>query len=116
MIPDSNNVYGTLTALRGLQPVSNAINAAVAGCRASIYRSQFNGAETLHVRSESAEFDSDPLKDGAKHPFNGAVGGTPKEVADFVQTLSDALSVAGVEHSFEIHDSEQKVVKVVQRQ
>jgi hypothetical protein len=113
MIPDSNNVCGIVTAPNGLQPVLKAINTAFADCRAYIKRSQFNGAETLHVRGESIDFDSDPLSEESKHLFNGGVGGAPQRVVELMQKLSNAFSAAGIEHSLEVYDGE-KLVQVIQ--
>src|SRR4051812_43321323 len=75
MIPDGNNVYGIITAPQGLQPVLRAVEEVVTGGRASIYRSQFNGSETLPLQLESADFESDHLDNGVHHLFNGGVDG-----------------------------------------
>ena len=112
MIPEGNNVYGIITAPQGLEPVLRAVEQVVTGGRAYIYRSQFNGAETLHLRSETAEFESDHLDDGVQHLFSGGVGGSLEEVIHFVRGLSESLSGSEIEHSFEVYDDQQLVQRI----
>ena len=112
MIPEGNNVYGTITAPQGLEAVLRAVQQVVSGGRAYINRSQFNGAETLHLRSESIDFESDHLGDGVQHLFSGGVDGSLEEVIGFVRALSESLSRSGIEHSFEIYDDQQLVQRV----
>src|SRR5260370_6963157 len=100
MLPEGNNVCGIITASRGLQPVLRAVEHLVAGGRAWIYRSQFNGAETLHLRSESVDFESEPLQDGVQHLFSGGVGGSLDEVLGFVRALPEPLSPPGLNPCF----------------
>ena len=112
MVPEGNNVYGIITAPQGLEPVLRAIEQVVSGGRASIYRSRFNGSETLRLRSESADFESDHLDDGVQHLFNGGVGGSLEEVVALVRALSESLSQSGIEHSFEVYDDQQLVQRI----
>src|SRR5262245_12026208 len=112
MIPDSYNVYGVVTAPQGLEPVLRAIEQDLIEGRAYIYRSQFNGAETLRLRSESADFDSDRLDDGVQHLFSGGVGGTLEDVVCFVRRLSDSFSRSGIEHVFEVYDDQELVERI----
>ncbi len=111
MIPEGNNVYGIITAPQGLQPILRAVEQVAGSGRAYIYRSQFNGAETLHLRSESVNFKSDYLDDGIRHLFNGGVGGSLEEVLGFVRALSESLSRSGIEHSFEVYEDDQHLVQ-----
>jgi len=112
VIPEGNNIYGLFTAPDGLQPVLRAIAQVVGGGRAYIKRSGFSGAETLYLRSESADFESDHLDEGAQHVFNGSVGGSLEEVVAFVRALSESLSRSGMEHSFEVYDDQQLVQRI----
>lgn len=112
MIPKGNNVYGVITAAQGLEPALRAIEQMVTGGQAYIYRSQFNGAETLRLRSVTADFDSDHLCDGVQHSFNGGVDGSLEEVIHFVRRLSELLSRSGIEHSFEVYDDQQLVQSI----
>ena len=108
MPPAGNNVYGIITAPQGLEPVLRAVEPAVKEGRAHIYRSQFNGAETIHLGSETADFESDHI-DGVQHLFCGGVDGSLEEVICFVRMLSESLSRSGIEHSFEVYDNQQLV-------
>jgi hypothetical protein len=115
MIPEAYDIYGLITAPQGMLPVLRAVRHLAAGGQASIYRSGYNGAETLRLRSDGVEFESDPLKDGVHHLFNGGVGGSLEEVVGFIRTLSEALQTAGIEHRFEIYDEDQNLVRVIPR-
>jgi hypothetical protein len=115
MIPEGNNVYGIITAPLGLEPVLRAVEHVVSEGRAYIYRSQYNGAGTLHLQSESADFNSENLDDGVQHLFNGGVGGSLEEVIGFVRMLSESLSRSGIEHSFEVYGDDHQLVQVIPR-
>jgi hypothetical protein len=112
MLPEGDNVCGIISAPQGLKPVLKAVELVVGEGRAYIYRSQFNGAETLHIRSEVADFESDYLEDGVQHLFNGGVGGSLEEVQAFVRKLSESLSRSGIEHFFEVYDGEHLVERI----
>ncbi len=112
MIPEGNNVYGIITAPQGLEPILRAVEQVVGAGRASIYQWQFNGSTTLHLRSESADFESDHLDDGVQHLFSGSVGGSLEKVVAFVRLLSESLSRSGIEHSFEVYDDQQLVQRI----
>jgi hypothetical protein len=112
MIPERNNVYGMITAPQGLERVLRAVEPVLTGGGAHIYRSHFNGAETLHLRSETADFESDPLEGGVQHLFNGGVGGSLEDVIRFVRSLSESLSRSGIEHSFEVYDGEEPMQRI----
>ena len=110
--PSHNNVYGVITAPEGLEPVLRAVEQVVGKGHASIYRSQFNGTATLRLTSETAAFETDRLDEGVQHFFNGSVGGSLQDIADFVRDLSDSLTRSGIEHSFEIYDQQQLVQRI----
>ncbi|WP_020471921.1 hypothetical protein [Zavarzinella formosa] len=111
MTPEGNNVYGHITAPQGLLPILHAVEQTVRGGQVHIKRSGFNGAETLRIRSELADFETDSLG-GGEHLFNGGVGGSLEEVVVFVRALSESLSRAGIEHSFEVYDDQQLVQQI----
>ncbi len=113
MVPEGNNVCGIITAPQGMQPVLRVVERLFAGGRASIYRSGYNGAETLRLRSDRVEFESDPIEDGSQHLFSGGVSGSPEEVVGIVRALSEALAKAGIEHRFEIYDEDQNLIQLV---
>ena len=95
-----------------MRPILRAVEQVVGRGHAYIKRSGFDGAETLHVLSESADFESDYLDDGVEHLFNGGVGGSLEEVVAFVRTLSESLSRSGIEHCFEVYDHQQLVQRL----
>lgn len=113
MIPQKNNVFGTITAPKGLQPVLRALRNLVVGGRAFIYRSPINGAETLRLRLDRAVLETSPHANGIQLMFNGGVGGSADEVLGFVCTLSEALHAAGIQHCFEICGEDQQLVQVI---
>ncbi len=103
MMPEGNNVYGRFTTPLGLEAVQRALEPLAVGGRAWIKVSGYDGNETLHLETASADFVSTPLEDGS-HLFSGGVGGTAAEVLAFVRAMSEALAAAGVEHTFEVYD------------
>jgi hypothetical protein len=112
MLPEGNNVYGLIAAPQGLQPVLRAVERVVGGSRAYIKRSGCDGAETLHLRSDSADFESNHLDGGVQHLLSGGAGGSLEEVVAFVRALSESLSRSGIEHSFEVYDDQQLVQRI----
>lgn len=111
MIPDFNNVYGEIHTPQGLQRALAAVQLLVGQDRAYIYRSGYNGAETLHVRTADAEFDSEPFG-GTGHLISGGVAGSPEEVVVYIRSLSDALEKVGVEYRFEVYDERRLFAEV----
>lgn len=112
MIPNFNNVYGHVISSRGLDDVLRAVQPLVAEGRAWIYVSGYDGARTLHLQTDSLDFESTPLDTGT-HLLNGGVGGTLEEVLAVVEAMSEKLSLAGIEHSFEVYDEARNLLKVV---
>jgi hypothetical protein len=112
-MPDFNNVYGHVVTPHGLDSVLKAVSRLAGVNRAFVKKSQFDRAETLSFSSDTADFDSTPLEGGHRHLLNGAVEGTLQNVVRFVQSMSELLAEAGIEHKFEVYDTEQNLVKVV---
>ena len=110
-IPDSNNVYGHFIAPDGLLPVQQVVKRLVGDGGASIYRSQFDGDETLHISTETVNFESITEGNGA-YLLNGGVSGTVDEVVGFVNLLSNVLTEVGIEHGFEVYDGQTLVKRV----
>ena len=79
MLPDRNNVYGTLRAPAGLDQVRDA--AEKMGCweSARVYTSGYDGAQTMRLSAAGAEFETTPAG-GIEHLISGAVGGTLGDV------------------------------------
>jgi hypothetical protein len=96
-----NNVYSQIVAPHGLHPVLQCVIRLVGEGQASTYKSQFNGAETLHFSTDVLDFESIPLEDGSRHLLNGGVSGTLDDVVGFVRAMSKLFIEAGIEHRFE---------------
>jgi hypothetical protein len=103
MIPDSNNVYGQIEAPNGLEPIRFALASWLGSSAVSIYKSSYDGSESIRLRTTRAEFASTPLKNGC-HLLNGCVEGNLTTIESFIANLSRHLEWIGVKHSFEIHD------------
>src|SRR4051812_31600854 len=99
---DFDNVYGHFVAPQGLDPVLRAVRRLVGEGQASVYTSQFDGAQTLRFSTDAVDFESTPHDGGTRHLLNGGVDGTLPEVANFVRTMSELLTEAGIEHRFEV--------------
>jgi hypothetical protein len=110
-MPDSNNVYGTIVCT-DVQMVLEASQRARPWERAYIYTSGYSGARTVHLRSESAWFDSDQI-DERKHLFNGAVAGEVRDIVSLLTRMSREFELSGVGHSFEVYDAEGKLVATI---
>ena len=104
LLPDGNNVYGTVVAPDGMQPVLESVQRLVGKDNAYIYVSGYNGASTLHFSTQRCDFESTPLDDGSQHLLNGGVAGSVEAVIEFVKELSLHLSDAQIKHSFEVYD------------
>ena len=112
-IPRTNNVYGQVIAPDGLRAAVVALEAALGPGTVSTYRSRRGAdAETLRIRTDAADFESLPLPGGMEHLLNGAVAGSPDDVARFVRKLSAALAEAKVEHTFDVHDGRRIILSV----
>jgi len=61
--------------------------------------------EVIRVRTDVADFESLPLPGGMDHLFNGSVAGSSDEVAAFARLISDALTEAKLEHTFDVVDA-----------
>ncbi|QDT24791.1 hypothetical protein Enr10x_00830 [Gimesia panareensis] len=110
-IPDSNNVYGCVTSLDGLAFVRDAVNKLEEVNEAFISVSGCDGSESLILKSDLIDFESEPLENG-QHLLNGAVAGSINEIISFVGKLSHTLSEAGIEHHFEIYNAEELIKEI----
>lgn len=113
MIPDGNNVYGHIVSSQGLQSALRAVKRLIGEDRAYIYKSQFNGAETLHFGTDSIQFDSTPLEEAGRHLLNGGVGGSLEDVVEFVEAMSRLFTEEGIEHRFEVYDADDNLVEMI---
>lgn len=112
-VPEGNNVYGHIVSPDGLQPILQVARRLVGDGRASIYKSQFNGAETLRFTTETVDFESAPLEQSGRHLLNGGIAGDSSEIVSFVEAMSRLLQETGIEHSFEVYDAEKNLLRTL---
>jgi hypothetical protein len=74
-LPSVNNVYGYLYSKTSLRDVAKLLRnyLGVSEKQIYIYRSQFDGNETLKIKMEKCELETQSLKEGDKWLLNGAV-------------------------------------------
>lgn len=113
-VPDGNNVYAVLTA-HGLTKVERAAKHALGRDAVSVYRSAYDGGDTLKVRTESAYFET-TLLGGDEYLLSGGVGGSAEEIEAFVKKLSASLAAEGVTHQFEVYDDEGELLLLIPTQ
>lgn len=110
-VPDGNNVYAIL-AVHGLAKVGKAARRACGPEAVSLYRSGYDGTDTLRIRTASADFETTHLGDD-EYLLSGGVGGFVGEVKAFVCRLSESLAAEGVTHQFEVYDDEGELLLLV---
>jgi hypothetical protein len=108
--PERSNVAGLIIPPNGdLRPLLEVLKPITEDGKAYIYRSGYNGAKTLHLRTDWADLDSEPLENSRIHLFNGAVAGTLEQAAAFVQRVAELFSSVGAEYALEVYDEDQKL-------
>ncbi len=105
-LPPANNVYGYLYSKKGLRDVAKVLRnyLGLSEKQIFIYRSQFDGNETLKIRMEMCELETQSLKEGDKWLFNGAVAGDIESIKATLKEIYDPLRRKGYETNFEIYD------------
>lgn len=105
-LPPANNVYGYLYSKTGLPDVAKVLRnyLGLSEKQIYIYRSQFNGNETLKIKMETCELETQSLKEGDKWLFNGAVAGDINSIKATLKEICDPLRLKGYETNFEIYD------------
>ncbi|MEL4895770.1 hypothetical protein [Crocosphaera sp. Alani8] len=105
-LPITNNVYGCLYSKVGLRDVAKVLRdfLGLSEKQAYIYKSQFDGNETLKIRTKAYEFETQNLKEGDKWLFNGAVAGDIDLIKATLREICDSLKFKGYEANFEIYD------------
>ncbi|MEL6438127.1 MAG: hypothetical protein AAFQ80_02555 [Cyanobacteria bacterium J06621_8] len=105
-LPITNNVYGFLYSKVGLRDVAKVLQdfLELSEKQAYIYKSQFDGNETLKIRTEAYEFETQSLEEEDKWLFNGAVAGDIDSIKVILKEICDTLKIKGYEANFEIYD------------
>jgi hypothetical protein len=105
-LPPANNVYGYLYSKTGLRDVAKLLrnHLGLSEQQIYIYKSQFDGNETLMIKTETCELETQSLKEGDKWLFNGAVAGDIDSIKSTLKEICDPLRHKGYETKFEIYD------------
>jgi hypothetical protein len=105
-IPECNNVYGQLRCPLNLEDVADLLRYRIGLSPQQIWviRSQFDGVQKLRIETDVAEFETTKKNEEDLYFFNGAVGGNPDEVSEYVKTLHKILLQGGYQSSFEVYD------------
>ncbi|TYQ28208.1 hypothetical protein [Pseudanabaena sp. UWO310] len=105
-LPALNNVYGYLHSKTGLRDIAKVLRnyLGLSEKQIYIYRSQFDGNETLKIRMETCELETQSLEEGDKWLFNGAVAGDIDSIKATLKEICDPLTRKGYETNFEIYD------------
>ena len=98
----ANNVYGQIVAPDGLRPLVVALEKALGPGCVSVFSPRPGAPEIIRLRTDAADFESLPMPGGMDHLFNGSVAGSSDEVAAFARRISDALTEAKLEHTFDV--------------
>ncbi|MGG6265727.1 hypothetical protein ACQ4M3_20035 [Leptolyngbya sp. AN03gr2] len=107
-LPSACNVYGFLFLNTSLERVAEVlrIHLGLTNSQVYVYRSQFNSSETLHIKTETFEFEARKAQQGEPWLFNGSVAGDREEILIVLESLSKPLRWAGYETKFEVYDEQ----------
>jgi hypothetical protein len=105
-LPSPNNVYGSLFSTTSLEKVADILRSRLGLTRLEVYvqKSQFDKQETLYIRTEGYEFDTQKIVEENIWLLNGSVAGNRSEILMVLKYLSDPLHRAGYYTKFEVYD------------
>jgi hypothetical protein len=105
-LPSPNNIYGSLVSKTSLEKVANILRSRLGLTTAEVYvyKSQFDHQETLHIRTEGYEFQTEKAREENIWLLNGSVAGDRSEILMVLKYVTDPLSRAGYQTKFEIYD------------
>ena len=97
-LPDSNNVYSTISSPVDLRTAERLLKEEFPDAKIWI-KTGYNGAMTLHVKSETADFEGYPASDDRTpdHLFNGGLAGNDSAVVAKVSSLFRRFHTAGLQ-------------------
>lgn len=106
-LPESNNVYSSIASPVNLKLAEKLLKEEFPDARVWIKTSGYNGAKSLHIRSEIADFEGYPESEVAypSYLFNGGLAGDDSVVASRVSSLYKRFHDAGLQFSIEAYDS-----------
>ena len=101
-----NNIYGTLVCNTSLEKPCKILRYGLGLTEAEVYvyKSQFDGAEYLKVRTKIYYLETDKTNQDSEHLFNGEVAGDTPEVITRVKAIADVLNRHNYQCQFEIYD------------
>ncbi len=107
-LPPCNNVYGFLYASNSLERVAEVIRSRLGFTKTEVYvyKSQFDGSEELHIKTEGYEFDVRKAQTQDTWLIDGCVAGDGAEIVTVLKLLSSHLHWAGYTTKFEIYDEQ----------
>ena len=111
-LPDSNNVYSVIDSPVNVELAESVLKQEFPNAKVSIYTSGYNGAKTLHVDSDDADFEGCPMSDdrNPSYLFNGGLSGDDAKVVAKIESILRRFESAGFSMSIEAYDSEKKLI------
>ena len=107
-LPDRHNVFGLLECTDRIEELAQCLQVHMGFSDSEVWvkTSGFNGAKSLIVRAERADFDAYYTGDEGELLFNGAIAGSPNAVLGIVEKLHAALKDHGFKPRFEIYNDD----------
>lgn len=104
-----NDVFSVLSAPVKLAAVETALKAAFPDAKVYIYTSGYNGAKTIHLRSDDADFEgypdsTDGTGEDSDYLFNGAIDGDSDAAVAKARSIFTRLTDAGMTVQYEVYD------------
>jgi len=111
-LPESNNVYSTIDAPVNVELAETVLKQEFPNAKVWIYKSGYNGAKTLHVDSDDADFAGYPMSDDTTPSYllNGGLAGDDELVISKIQAILRRFESQGFTMSIEAYDSEGEAI------
>ena len=111
-LPDGNNVYSTIAAPVDVELAERVLTQEFPNAKVWIYTSGYNGAKTLHVASDSADFEGYPKSDDSNpsYLFNGGLAGNGDQILAKIESILRSFESAGFRMSIEAYDADEELL------
>lgn len=111
-LPDSNNVYSTIAAPVNIALAEHVLKTQFPDAKVWTYRSGYNGATTIHVESDEADFEGYPTSDeeSPDYLFNGVLAGEDSQVIAKVESILKSFENAGFTMTIEAYDAAEELI------
>jgi hypothetical protein len=107
-LPSPYNVDGSIFSTTGLEKIAEILRnyLGLSKTEVSVYKSQFNGSQTLYIRTAEYEFEFETRTGREENTWHisGSVAGDRSEILDILKYLFEPLRRNGFESKFEIYD------------